>query len=227
VSVLGTVARSIHINFHGLQESEDELGIQRFLTITVLHLHSAFARPKERSPIPKRQNMDCGRSRFRNINLIPIRHSRLRNDLGPTNPRLMIIVEETLPIRWIGFSPYLRYYSCQDPYSNAVDPTSRPSFCPRTTPPYEITFLCSEVSEAGLSPVHFRRPQSRLVICYELFKGWLLLSQPPSCFRSRTTFHVTLNRHLGPLTSGWVFPLLNIRLIPTLLIPASTTTTAS
>jgi len=30
----------------------------------------------------------------RNINLLPIRHSRLRNTLGSTNPRLMNIVEE-------------------------------------------------------------------------------------------------------------------------------------
>ena len=41
-----------------------------------------------------------------NINQLPIRHSRLRYALGPTNPRLMIIVEEPSPLRWYGFSPY-------------------------------------------------------------------------------------------------------------------------
>ena len=58
-----------------------------------------------------------------------------------------------------------------------------------------------------LSPVHFRGPQSRLVSCYAFFKGWLLLSPPPSCFRLPTPFVVTLSRYLGTLTSGWVaFP---------------------
>ena len=32
-----------------------------------------------------------------------------------------------------------------------------------------------------LAPVNYRRRVIRLVSCYALFKGWLLLSQPPSC----------------------------------------------
>ena len=58
-----------------------------------------------------------------------------------------------------------------------------------------------------LSPVHFRCPYSRLVSCYALFEGWLLLSPPPSCLRIRTPFEITLSRHFGPLMRGWVaFP---------------------
>ncbi len=43
-------------------------------------------------------------------------------------------------------------------------------------------------SALGLAPLHFRRARTRLVSYYALFKGWLLLSQPPSCFCTRTAF---------------------------------------
>ena len=39
-----------------------------------------------------------------------------------------------------------------------------------------------------LAPVNFRRRVIRLVSCYALFKGWLLLSQPPSCLYISTSF---------------------------------------
>ena len=39
-----------------------------------------------------------------------------------------------------------------------------------------------------LAPVHLRRSVTRLVSYYALFKGWLLLSQPPSCFDNSTSF---------------------------------------
>ena len=52
--------------------------------------------------------------------------------------------------------------------------------------------LNSEVESAAsvvcLAPVHFRRRVTRLVSCYALFKGWLLLSQPPSCLCIPTSF---------------------------------------
>src|SRR3989344_4743640 len=39
-----------------------------------------------------------------------------------------------------------------------------------------------------LRPVNLQGSRSQRVSCYALFKGWLLLSQPPRCLRSRTTF---------------------------------------
>ena len=39
-----------------------------------------------------------------------------------------------------------------------------------------------------LRPVNFPGSQPQRVSCYALFKGWLLLSQPPRCLRSRTPF---------------------------------------
>lgn len=110
-------------------------------------------------------------------------------------------------------------YSHQDPRSNTVHKTSQPCFCPCTTPPYQITLLCSEVSVVGFSPVHFQGPQSRPVSCYAIFKGWLLLSPPPGCLGLPTPFHITLNRHLGTLTSVWVVSLMAIKLTPDGLTP--------
>ena len=48
----------------------------------------------------------------------------------------------------------------------------------------------SEASARGLSPVTFsaQDPLFRPVSCYAFFKGWLLLSQPPGCFGSPTSF---------------------------------------
>ena len=39
-----------------------------------------------------------------------------------------------------------------------------------------------------LSPLYFRRTNPRPVSCYALFKGWLLLSQPPGCPGIPTSF---------------------------------------
>ena len=40
------------------------------------------------------------------LTCLPFRYSRLRNTLGSTNPRLTNIVEEPLPLRLNGFSPF-------------------------------------------------------------------------------------------------------------------------
>ena len=46
----------------------------------------------------------------------------------------------------------------------------------------------SATSVICLAPVHLRRGATRLVSYYALFKGWLLLSQPSSCFDNSTSF---------------------------------------
>ena len=65
-----------------------------------------------------------------------------------------------------------------------------------------------------MSPVHFQGFRARQVSCYALFEGWLLLSLPPCCLRSKTPFCLTLSRHLGTLTLVWVVPLSVMRLTP-------------
>ena len=53
---------------------------------------------------------------------------------------------------------------------------------------------------ATLSPDHHRRPFSRPVSYYALFKWWLLLSQHPGCLRKRTSLRT--ERGLGALADG-------------------------
>ena len=49
-----------------------------------------------------------------------------------------------------------------------------------------------------LNPDHSRRMHAGLVSYYALFKGWLLLSQPPSCRSTYTSFAI-LSGHFGAL----------------------------
>ena len=64
----------------------------------------------------------------------------------------------------------------------------------------------SMTSVTNLSPVHFRRRLLIPVSCYAIFKGWLLLSQPPGCLKKSTSF--ALNWYLGTLVDGLgCFPL--------------------
>ena len=63
---------------------------------------------------------------------------------------------------------------------------------------------CIHAFGSKLSPytfsAHFAfRPKTvRVVSCYALFKGWLLLSQPPTCLRQNTSLSLSL--HLGTLS---------------------------
>ena len=43
-------------------------------------------------------------------------------------------------------------------------------------------------SVMDLAPLHYLRKATRPVSYYALFKGWLLLSQPPGCFCDLTSF---------------------------------------
>ena len=58
------------------------------------------------------------------------------------------------------------------------------------------------MSAAGLAPLNCRRKTPRPVSNYALFKGWLLLSQPPGCLSGLTSFDTEpalrgLNRRSG------------------------------
>ena len=110
----------------------------------------------------------------------------------------------------------LRCYYYRDLHWRSVHRTSRPGFYPITTPIYRKPFTkwLPRVSVLGFSPVHFQGPQPRQVSCYAFFEGWLLLSLPPCCFRSKTPFCLTLSQNLGTLTLVWVNPLSVMRLTP-------------
>ena len=140
----------------------DLTGKDRLITLSSASRHYGsprtytVKRPREEAVVYPDASISSQRQIwYRNINLFPFRARRLRAPLGSTNPRLMNIVEEPLPFRWSRFITTLRCYSFQDSYSNAVHRISRPYFYPRTTPPYQITLLCSEVSVTDLAPSIF------------------------------------------------------------------------
>ena len=57
------------------------------------------------------------------------------------------------------------------------------------TLPYRGACAPLAASAVCLSPAYFPCGSPRPVICYELFKGWLLLSQPPGCLGAPTSFN--------------------------------------
>ena len=70
--------------------------------------------------------------------------------------------------------------------STAPHSTTSPTMERSPTDPY---YKYKSRSFGGmLSPLYFRRGNPRPVSCYALFKGWLLLSQPPSCLCISTSF---------------------------------------
>jgi hypothetical protein len=81
-------------------------------------------------------------------------------------------------------------YSCQHSHFCALQNRSPTSFVAHRTLRYHVDRSTSSASAHGLSPVT-SSPQdnlSRPVSCYAIFKGWLLLSQPPGCFGRLTCF---------------------------------------
>ena len=57
------------------------------------------------------------------------------------------------------------------------------------TLPYHLYLSYKSIASVlCLAPVNFRRRVIRPVSCYALFKGWLLLSQPPGCLDISTSF---------------------------------------
>ena len=103
VSVLGTV---ISAAFHGTKASlAFPCRLRDLLTMTVLRSLRTF-----RHSMTEVRELALAvtiiAERHTNVNAFPFRSSRLRLTLGPANPRLIIIAEEPLPLRWCGFSPH-------------------------------------------------------------------------------------------------------------------------
>jgi hypothetical protein len=122
----------------------------------------------------------------RNLNLVPIDYAfrpRLRGRL--TLRRLALRRNPwTFGDR---VSHSVSRYSCQHSHFSYLHGASRlPLHRLRER---SATALSSpHLRHAVLSPVHLRRRDPRPVSCYAFFKGWLLLSQPPGCFRIPTSF---------------------------------------
>lgn len=81
-------------------------------------------------------------------------------------------------------------YSCQHSHFRYLQDASRLSLRRLTERSATACLRTPKASAHGLSPVTFsaQNPLFRPVSCYAFFKGWLLLSQPPGCFGSLTSF---------------------------------------
>ena len=91
-------------------------------------------------------------------------------------------------------SRYTRYFRIRDSYtgfgrSHVASPRAPRIRNPYTSPEYHMQCDTHDIRSFGtmLSPDHLRRRISGSVSCYAIFKGWLLLSQPPDCHRNPTS----------------------------------------
>ena len=108
------------------------------------------------------------------------------------------MAQESLGLRCAGFSPaYARTHSGILTSGNS---TSRfpPWLHSDQNAPLPLSLSTRPSFGGPLNPDHSRRMHAGLVSYYALFKGWLLLSQPPSCHSTRTSFAI-LSGHSGTL----------------------------
>ena len=114
--------------------------------------------------------------------------------LGPPHPTPTSVASETLGFRRAGFSPALSLLvpGFSLPPAPPVLSVGLRSKRNAPLPPDEVlrssNLAKPAASVLGLAPLHLPRRTPRPVSCYALFKGWLLLSQPPGCLRSPTAF---------------------------------------
>ena len=112
-------------------------------------------------------------------------------DLGPTNPEptnvaqgnLRFSATRILTLFIATYSDILTSWRSSTPHGMPSPPHERSPTTRQDRSPVE-----SAIAVACLAPRHFRRRSTRLVSCYALFEGWLLLSQPPSCLCRPTSF---------------------------------------
>jgi hypothetical protein len=108
--------------------------------------------------------------------------------LGPTNPPRIILAAEPLGFRWWGFAPHFSVTHSGIRTRRRSTAGLRCRFHAPTTLPYPWCCHHAWASVDDFAPLDYRRSGTRPVSCYALFQGWLLLSQPPGCLRTATSF---------------------------------------
>src|SRR5258706_12811918 len=103
----------------------------------------------------------------------------------------MNVAQETLGFRRQGLSPCLSLL--MSAFALPIPPAGFPPHLRRPTersPTMSMSrrTYTSLASVIGLAPLHLPRRTTRSVSYYAFFKGWLLLSQLPDCFRLPTSF---------------------------------------
>ena len=125
---------------------------------------------------------------YRNINLFPINYA-FRPCL---RDRLTLRGLPLLRKPWAYGDKvfHLVYrYSCQHTLFCFLQHLSRDTFAGWQNAPLPSRLETGSIASVMcLAPLYFRRGPARPVSCYAIFKGWLLLSQPPGCFCGPTTF---------------------------------------
>ena len=120
------------------------------------------------------------------------------------------------------------HYSCQHSHFLSLQSSLHSTFDAIRKLPYHF-YLAIKISNVGrlFSSDHFRRlfsisPEGEniQVSCYALFKGWLLLSQPPCCIGKQTAFSTKKSFRNLNWESG-MFPFCPYRLIPVGLTPSN------
>src|SRR3989344_5934144 len=110
---------------------------------------------------------------------------------------MIVIAEETSGFRRSWLSQDLRLLIPTFSLPNAPVDFTVGLRCIRNAPLPLAQLKIGRIHNFGikLSPVTFSahlasHPKTnRVVSCYALFKGWLLLSQPPTCLRQNTSFN--------------------------------------
>jgi hypothetical protein len=105
-------------------------------------------------------------------------------------------------------------YSYRHSHFLPLHPALRQNFTATRTLPYQLVHKTRSLSSAlCLSLDHLRRRRFHPVSCYAFFKGWLLLSQPPGCLKSATSFP-TEQRFRGLRRKSGLFPSRHTSLAP-------------
>ena len=131
--------------------------------------------------------------RLTNINVIAIHYAfrpRVRNRL--TLRRLTL--RRNPWIFGVNVSRIHLRYSCQHSHFRYLQHGLPHTFTGLRNAPLPRTIASAPISSANdLIPGTFSAQEDlfRLVSCYAFFKGWLLLSQPPSCHGLPTSFPTT------------------------------------
>jgi len=134
---------------------------------------------------------------------------------------MIVIAKETLDFRRTGLSPVLwllvpTFSLPSAPEALADLPSLHLKWSPTAWP--QRIEIKPTTSAPCLAPLNFRRRISWQVSCYALFKGWLLLSQPPCCLRNSTAFTTEHGFRGLSLWSG-LFPSCTAELSPRVLTP--------
>jgi len=130
-------------------------------------------------------------SRLTNINVIPIDYASRPRLRGRLTLRRITLRRNPWTFGGSDSHTSLRY-SCQHSHLWYLQHTWRCTFTGLHNAPLPLHHKMKSTSSVyGFSPDTFsaRDHLFRLVSCYAFFKGWLLLSQPPSCFGNLTSFH--------------------------------------